>query len=121
MSHWTHVTGAIRVDGVPSLERKGKMLEFVKSCLGKTCDFEGTEKEWKECTVPRGSEGSIQYLLHEYSDGLPWLIVSIWGDLRDYDDKEAIFHWFKRACDDLKMVRQGVILVDNEARTYDRE
>jgi hypothetical protein len=48
--------------------------------------------------IPSGSEGSIQYEGIRAGDGLVWLTVAIWGDLRDFGEKDTrvIDEWFER-------------------------
>ena len=41
--------------------------------------------------------------------------ITIFGDLRDYDDPDAIISWFKDCCKDV-WVRQAVITVETEGR-----
>ena len=110
MSRWTHVTGAIRFDGVahvPTYRQTG--LATLKSILGKTVTYDSPKEDWLKCSVPCGSKGSIQYHIHEYDTGLPWVIVAIWGDLRDYDNIQAIADWFSKICHEHPLVRQGVL------------
>lgn len=95
MSMWTHVNGSIRIDGLPQMSDK-YTVQAVKKFLGNTCKFDSSDKEWSECNVPCGSEGSIQYNVFEYGTEFPWIIVNIWGDLRDYDNVEAIKEWFSK-------------------------
>lgn len=120
MSIWTHVTGAIRIDGVLALGDK-YTIEILKKFLGNMCKFSSTQEEWKNCTVPRGSEGSIQYHIHEYDKGLPWVVVTVWGDLRDYGDLEGDFdkivEWFTKICGGTYIIRQAILEVEVEGKT----
>lgn len=110
MSTWTHVTGAVRFDGVAlTAFHRQEQREHLLDIIGYTCKFDSPPEAWKKCTVPCGSEGSIQYHLHEYDTGLPWMAVLIWGDLRDYEDMQAIADWFLKVCHAWPLVRQGVI------------
>lgn len=89
MSTWTHVVGCIRIDGTPSL---GDSIEEVKKIIGPICLYDN----WKEeSTLPRGSEGSLQYGIIEYEKGLPWIAIPIWGDLRNFWDENFIKEWWK--------------------------
>ena len=119
MSQWTHVTGAIRIDGMPKMRPDMYNVEEVKKILGFTCNFDSSEENWNKCTVPCGSEGSIQYRIHEYDTGLLWAIITIWGDLRDYgsvEDLEKIKVWFLGVCNKWPLMRQGVLQVQTEGQ-----
>lgn len=93
MSIWTHVNGCIRIDGVPQLDLKSDVQDVV-DIMGNTCDWEDSEEIWEKCTVPKGSEGSIQYKILKVGDGMVLWTIPIWGDLRDYDNVKEIEDWF---------------------------
>lgn len=110
MSIWTHVVGNIRVDGIPNITGT---IEGIKAILGKICTFE----DWEEDTIlPLGSEGGLQYEIIEYGAGLPWVSIPIWGDLRDYDDVEAIKKWWFETLKKLKSIRDAVIVISVEGQ-----
>jgi len=90
MSTWTHIAGAIRIDAF------GDIKKLIQDRLGNTCNFHSTDKEWKDCNVPCGSEGSLQYKILEVGKPLAMYTVAIWGDLRDYEDIEEIKEWFDK-------------------------
>lgn len=114
MSVWTHITGNIRIDGLPGLSPL-HTVEAVKAIFGNTCSFDDDEAVRDACTVPCGSEGSLQYEVIEYSDGLPWVTVAVWGDLRDYDYIAEIKQWFERIlCGEGLIIRQAVLSVSVE-------
>lgn len=114
MSVWTHITGNIRIDGAPGLT-KISTVEALKKVLGNTCSFDDDEAVWDACNVPKGSEGSLQYEVIEYGDGLLWVTVAVWGDLRDYDFIAEIKAWFERIlCAEGLIVRQAVLSVSVE-------
>lgn len=115
MSVWTHVTGAIRLDGLPNVHDKFT-IEKIREVLGNTCTFDSLYGEAKACNVPCGSEGSIQYHIHEYGTGLPWVVVTIWGDLRDYENVKEIEEWFLGVCRKWGLVRQGIIEIEVEGK-----
>lgn len=96
MSTWTHVVGTIRVDGIPGGE------------------------ENLDSTLPAGSEGSLRYSINEYGGGLPWVIITIWGDLRDYDinDAEEIKVWWKELLPKFDIVRDAVLLVTSNEDSF---
>lgn len=91
MSQWTHVSGCIRIDGMPS--------------LGLTVDLEkllGRQRTWEDEhdaeNIPKGSEGSIRWKEIRAGDGMVFYTVAIWGDLRDFGPAECekIDAWFTR-------------------------
>lgn len=98
MSVWTHVAGIIRYDDLRSITPESLLLFKYKKALGITCDFEDSEEMNELCNVPCGTEGSLQWNLTEnpHIDDLAAYIVTIWGDLRDYDDLDEIKAWFER-------------------------
>lgn len=111
MSTWTHVVGCIRIDGLPQFNRGGKAT--VEQLLGPICTFE----KWNdESTLPRGSEGGLQYQIIEYDKGLPWLAIPIWGDLRDYDSAEPIKKWWDETLAKFQIVRDGILRVAVEGQ-----
>lgn len=111
MSVWTHVAGCIRFDdlrhpGVPSMKQR-----YVEA-LGRTFVYGDSMGEDK-CTVPCGSEGSLQWSMKENpcTGSMAAYAVSIWGDLRDFDDLDAIQDWFTRCVEgDGFLVRQAVLV-----------
>lgn len=115
MSTWTHVCGSFRVDGLvfPGSPVCAKVSDIEK-LLGPMCLFD----KWDESsTLPRGSEGSLQYTVHQYGTGLPWVVVTVWGDLRDYSDVGAIRAWWDSIPAKLPyatFVRDGVLVAEVE-------
>lgn len=112
MSVWTHVVGCIRVDGVPSIHPDQDM-HTVKKILGPV----STWKHPADTHLPEGSEGSLQYEIIEYDEGLPWLAIPVWGDLRDFDDAERIRRWFDLTIDEINktfMVRDACLRIEVE-------
>ena len=107
MSIWTHVVGAFRIDGGPILSSRLSQIERV---LGPISSFEHPTG----CKLPLGSEGSLQYRIVEYDTGLPWAIVSVWGDLRDYDDIEEIKRWWAETLSSFPLIRDGILRVQVE-------
>jgi len=110
MSQWTHVAGCIRIDDLFN-----DTASKIKAQFGITCTFDDGEDALDKCNVPCGSEGSIQYRIEHTGSpySLSWGLVSIWGDLRDYNDATAIYEWIKKACDGL-MIRSCAVKVDVE-------
>src|SRR5687768_7593286 len=107
MSVWTHVAGIVRLDGIKVLRPYTK--KKVEEVFGKMVLYDD-EEDTDQATVPYGSEGSLQYLVHEYGEGLPWCVVSIWGDLRDYDRPGEVVGWLDRVLSHkMMMVRSAVL------------
>lgn len=103
MSQWTHVAGLIRIDGLPfmmGLNQEQERAE-VQRMIGNACGYDDDKSKWDACNVPCGSEGSLHYCYdftgydEDISHSAMRSAISIWGDLRDYGDKEAIVKWFK--------------------------
>lgn len=105
MSTWTHVVGAFRADGIPPMMPNRK--RDIENILGLICTWE----EERPTTMPCGSEGSLQYKIHEYGTGLPWMVITVWGDLRDYSDVEAIIKWWNDVLLTIGGIRDAVITV----------
>lgn len=114
MSQWTHVTGIIRLDSMgaivtgPAPTKNLKIREAAVRALGKTSDYHLEPGAWDECTVPCGSEGSLQYNVYPNSDSddhaLTWGYASIWGDLRDFgiENLQEVYDWFKGSLERLQ-------------------
>lgn len=139
MSQWTHVTGMIRLDnlghcmGPHSLEKASEIAkENVKKALGNTCTFYSSNEDWDKCSVPTGSEGSLQYetffpINEEAGHSLNWGWISIWGDLRDFgeEDYQDLKNWFTLSMEKLEnkdskdmmaqfMIRDSILAIDIE-------
>jgi hypothetical protein len=93
MSTWTHVVGAIRVDGIPDLAPEVFNITSLMKIMGPISSFDHPNDKTK---LPCGSEGSLKYQVIEYQGGVPWVIIPIWGDLRDYYDLAKIRRWWFR-------------------------
>lgn len=110
MSAWTHVAGVIRVDG---------LFKTNPISLGNECSFDSPEKDWENCDIPKGSEGSLSVAFVKYkTDGMQHLHFGeylIYGDLRDFDETRLteIFDWLTRCAWRLKQnqfsIRQGIV------------
>jgi hypothetical protein len=128
MSTWTHVAATIRFD---ALRLPG--MPDQRPDLGKTCDFDSPDHEWKACSVPRGSEGSLQVHLWEnpHKTHIAAYTATIWGDLRDYESVDEVLEYLDRITAG-RLVRQGVaeiaveysdaviVRFDGEARKWQR-
>ena len=114
MSQWTHVAGIVRLDNMGSLvrmpvsARNEKVEEAVVRALGNTCVYGDSSETWNSCTVPCGSEGSLQYKVYpntnKDSRSLSWGYVAIWGDLRGFDvgDLPTIYDWLEKSLVELE-------------------
>ena len=120
MSYWTHVNCIIRVDEVYGYKADAGMLRD----LFKTCIYDSSEKEFAECNVPCGSEGSLQVSIwtnpSEY--GVDRYTVSIFGDLRDYEETrhQEIVEWLNHMIQDKElMIRDGVLTINGKTYRYE--
>ena len=113
MSQWTHVCGVIRIDLL--YEQDQDIFQNITRAFGNTCNYDSPEEAWNKCTVPKGSECSIQYKIaktgSEHSSA--WGLVYLWGDLRDYENYTEIYEWIKKACKDFA-VRSCCVKIDVE-------
>lgn len=120
MSVWTHVAGIIRVDDI---RMEDNLPDFDK-LIGKECLFESPNEIWDDCIknpndyMPCGSEGTLQksvWINPEKSDMAAYTI-SIFGDLRDYEEPQPIIDWFIKVCDRCGWIRQATITVETEGQ-----
>lgn len=114
MSRWTHINGSIRVDWM-----RGVLPPLPFDEIFKTCDYDDDEAKWKECNVPKGSEGSVRVICLENpnENDLAAYTVVIYGDLRDFGEKadiDGVRDWFYGVCKKLKMIRQAILQVEDE-------
>ena len=101
MSIWTHVAAIIRIDSIKGFGIGPQSKEELEKVLGPVAEFDGTDEEWNACTLPCGSEGSLQYVIWENEDDhcISAFTVSVFGDLRNYDESMSIlFHIPIRHC-----------------------
>ena len=134
MSVWTHVAATFRIDS-PKVGTDGPSINgYVKpdwdKITGKAiyeCDWtteddyerQKLENSWADYRehpnryMPAGSEGSLQRLVWVNPDKccLARYTVTVFGDLRDYDDHEAVRKWFHEVCERC-YVRQAVCTCD---------
>lgn len=115
MSNWTHVAAIVRVDSFRIFS--SDKLDFSK-VFGKELNYDDmidrvyyNEDEF----LPIGSEGSLQMSVwtNPNTSSVAAYTVSIFGDLRDHNDPDAVIEWFKEKCQ-LLMIRQATIVVENE-------
>jgi len=130
MSVWTHVAGIIRIEGVRELSWTDKKITYTQAiekalaqndCFGQQYGFDDDWPEDPANPIPFGSEGTVRYYVVARTGTS--LVCShdivIHGDLRDYEDIEAVIKWFINGCDHL-YVRQAVITVNDgvNVQTY---
>ena len=120
MSVWTHVAGVIRVDDI----RFDNYLPNFDKIVGKECLFESSENIWRDMEnnpndyMPYGSEGTLQksVWINPNKSDMAAYTISIFGDLRDYEEPQPIIDWFIKVCDRFKCIRQAVITVETEGQ-----
>lgn len=115
MSQCTHVAGCIRVDDIRLLSG-GIGLAGI---LGKPIRYYENGERGHPTRLPCGSEGSLDYLIwvNPMTPHLAAYTVSVFGDLRDYDDVEEILRWLVRVTiNEGLVIRDAVLSVDVEFR-----
>ena len=129
MSVWTHVAAVFRVDGVRA-EWRGPSRPDWDKITGRqiydgdwltedSYEQERMRQDWAAYRkhpkrfMPTGSEGSLQRLIWVNPNhfDMARYTVTVFGDLRDYEDYEAIHQWFLSVCDKCHM-RQAVCNCD---------
>ena len=134
MSVWTHVAAVFRIDGFrdgvdgytvncrfkPNWDKvTGKAIYDGDWCTDDDYEREKMERDWKAYRkhpsrfMPTGSEGSLQRLVWNNPDAFDMArhTVTIFGDLRDYEDYKAIEEWFRSVCEKC-YVRQAICHCD---------
>jgi len=91
MSQWTHVNAHIRIDGIEGVHKGFNLDE----------------------NIPCGSEGSLQYKIDKVGTGLVLYNVAIWGDLRDYNNKQEIIEYLVKNFEN-EMIRSGIAEIEVE-------
>lgn len=109
MSIWTHVAGIIRIDDT---RFDGSNVKRIKEIV--------------KDSLPYGSEGSLKFEVCESPEhsSIAAYVVSIFGDLRDFDSSSEVIDWFKGVCckidemnsDDIILIRQATITSRTEGR-----
>ena len=116
MSIWTHVAAIIRIDTIKGFGMGPQSKEELEKVLGPVAKFDGSDEDWNSCTLPCGSEGSLQYAIWENEDEhcVAAFTVSVFGDLRDYDETESIEKWFNEFCGKFPLIRQAICVAEVE-------
>lgn len=129
MSDWTHVAGVVVLDtynfnskyaeGLPSEE---EVIENFKGYLGEISTVLDYKRDIK---LPRGSEGSLRYnvRIDNTSGYNSFVVIDIYGDLRDYSSQEQIIKWFTDTFDEEKLENEPNILpyINNAILTVENE
>lgn len=140
MSVWTHVAAVFRIDGLKVGVDGPRINGYVKPdwdkitgraiydgdwCSDDDYEQQRMKSDWEayrkhpDRFMPTGSEGSLQRLLwvnpKEYCAAR--YTVTVFGDLRDYDDHEAIREWFEGVCEKC-YIRQAVCHCNVSGPTY---
>ena len=123
MSVWTHVAGVIRIDAI---RFDPNNIPDFDAIFGKEWTFDDMWdnepvyiefERFPERFMPNGSEGSLQKSVWVNPDrsSMASYVVTIFGDLRDYDTPNAVAEWFEECCEKVS-VRQAVIAIETEGR-----
>ncbi len=98
MSIWTQINGSITLRDLTELTGQMVSIEAIKKIMGNTCQFDGEDSAWDDCTVPCGSEGSLCYVIYRPGRELDYItqVIIITGALRDYEDVKEIKAWFEK-------------------------
>lgn len=136
MSVWSHVLCSFRFDSFRNdwvLNVKDYTIKDFHNIIGKECLWDSEETVWDDVKnnsdtyLPMGSEGSLRMSLwtNPNKDEIPSYTVTIFGDLRDHDDKKYVddmIKWFIDKCNEIEddkdnnlSIRQAFIQIDNEA------
>ena len=116
MSVWTHVVASIRIDAFRIFDDSPN-VDTLKSIIGNPC----TINDWNpDTTIPMGSEGSLEYTIYENPNKshICAFVVTIFGDLRDYDNVDAIYDWLYSLC---KKIENNEMSIRNSAAQIECE
>lgn len=129
MSIWTHVAATFRVDGLRPLgDKEPDWDEVIGKETYEPLEYAMDSEEWRkyrdsimdadehpDSYMPRGSEGSLRKTIwrNPKENHAAAYVVTVFGDLRDYDDERAIKKWFTNVCQRC-WIRQAVcdVVVD---------
>lgn len=113
MSRWTHVAGIIRIDSIMR-----HLKPVMEPDLGRIISWEDMcDADEEDSIVPIGSEGSLHWSFEETgsTSSVSWGNLHISGDLRDYEDDEAIIEWIKSSTQSNDwFIRQAIITIEVE-------
>lgn len=115
MSVWTHVNSSFRIANSRNITDKEIYDNF-----GKVIEYEDiySIEDINSITdkiLPCGSEGSLDInILRDIN----YLTVSVFGDLRDYEDTNEIKDWFYSCCEAFE-IKQAFCQVECEGRAVE--
>lgn len=97
MSVWTHVLGSIRIDALEGITPPFYLYEVA---------------------IPQGSEGPLKLSLWQSgrASQMARYSLTVFGDLRDYDDEEEIIQYFYDLIKD-KLIRSAFFTFNVEGRS----
>ena len=122
MSIWTHVLATFRIDSVThngtSLFPNDGDEPYWDEIVGKETPeadwalnsdwraYQQWQAVWDEYDehperfLPTGDEGSLRRTVQTYTGGdfASCYVITVFGDLRDYSDSEAVRKWFEGVC-----------------------
>lgn len=114
MSTWTHVAATFRIDAIRPLgDREPSWDEVFGMETYEPTDYDIFGDDWRryresvadaeehpDCYMPFGSEGSLHRSVWVNPDDrhMAAYVVTVFGDLRDYDDVGEIREWFTKVC-----------------------
>ena len=117
MSTWTAVIGVIEMDDIFPLLTNNSLddqISDIEKVLGPQWTFYNT-KDYESCTLPSGSEGSINYKIdtlqveHDPDGEQNYkLMITFLGHLRDFNQKQVetvLEPWINKIINELKFVR----------------
>lgn len=102
MSMWTYVTGNARVYAKHNESILTREIRVVNA-LGYITSF--TDQHKPHPILPYGSEGSLRYIIDREDD---MFNLTIFGDLRDYNDLDEIEQWFRQALSNLRVLQAAL-------------
>ena len=113
MSIWTHVAAVIRIDSVLGFGLGPQSKADIEEIVGPEVGFCESDEG---CKLPCGSEGSLHYSIWQSDSpsSVAQFTLSVFGDLRHYDETDSIKTWFNELCGQFQMVRQAVCIAETE-------
>lgn len=117
MSVWTHVAAVFRIDGIQEFGKPN-----FEEIFGKQCLWNDSGAVWEDACknpekyLPMGSEGTLEtsVWVNPRGNELAAYTVTVFGDLRDFNDIEFVEKWFDNSCRKAENVRQAVVTIECE-------
>jgi hypothetical protein len=106
MSQWTHILGIVRVYKEPAIS--------LSSVIGPTNLWD--EDNFETCSLPTGTEGSIDYFISKHPKYEHEAMITFFGDLRDFGmrDLAGVQKWWFELLPKLGCIRDAVLSVNIE-------